>query len=144
MFKFSNYKTSKKEKFLKYSYLRNGFLKNFIRKHYERKNEKTPGFEINELIVPLFMCLLLVRTFISITISDGDYTLLMYIGRPWHLVGAYYAHNEILFLLWTLNFICVYVFVIKSPTKHYKWIETFAFLNGILPHQQIGNYLLFS
>ncbi len=122
MYNFSNYNTGKKEKFVKYSYLRNGFLKNLIRKHFERNNEKTSSFGFNEFFVPLLMCLLLVRTFISITISDDNYTLLMYIGRPWHLLGANFLHNEILFLLWTLDFVCVYAFVIKSPTEHYKWI----------------------
>jgi hypothetical protein len=140
MYNFSNYNTSKKEKFVKYSYLRNGFLKNLIRKHFERNNEKTSSFGFNEFFVPLLMCLLLVRTFISITISDDNYTLLMYIGRPWHLLGANFLHNEILFLLWTLDFVCVYAFVIKSPTEHYKWIEIYAFLKGILSHEKIGKY----
>jgi hypothetical protein len=135
----------KNEKFIKFSVLRNGFLKNFIHKHHEKHNKKTSRLEFKEVFNILFMCLLLVRTLKSVTINDGDYTLLMYIGRAWHYVGAYYIHNEVLFLLWTLYSICVYVFVINSPTNRYKWIEIFAFLKGFLPHQQIGKYLfLFS
>jgi hypothetical protein len=138
---FSNYNTCKKEKFIKFSSLRNGFLKNFIDKHHERQVKKSSRFEFKEICVLLLLSLLFLRTSKSITISDDDYTLLMYIGRPWHHLGANYIHNESLFLLWILNFICIYIFVINSPTKYYKWIEIYAFLNGILPHQQIGKYL---
>jgi uncharacterized membrane protein YjdF len=141
MYKFSNDPTIKKENFIKFTGLRNGFLKKFINKH----EKKTSRLEFNEVLNILFMFLLLLRTIISVTISNEDYTVLMYIGRGWHYVGANYVHNEVLFLLWTLHSICVYVFVINSPTNRYKWIEIFAFLKGFVPHQQIGKYLfLFS
>jgi hypothetical protein len=141
MYKFSNHSNTKKEKFIKFSSLRNGFLKEFIQKHHERQDEKTSKIEFKEISLLLFMCLLLVRTLISVTISDDNYSLLIYIGRFWHLLDANYIHNEVLLILWTLDFISIYVFLIESPTKYYKWIEIYAFLNGILPHQQIGKYL---
>jgi hypothetical protein len=145
MYKFSNHPTIKKQIFIKFSGLRNGFLKNFIHKHHEKHNNKTSRLEFKEVFNILFMSLLLVRTLKSVTINDGDYTLHMYIGRTWHYVGANYIHNEVLLTLWTLYSICVYAFVINSPTNHYKWIEIFAFLKDFLPLQQIGKYLfLFS
>jgi hypothetical protein len=138
MYGLSNRTTNKNEKFIKFSSLRNGFLEKFINKDQEKK---TSRLEFNEVLNILFMFLLLLRTIISVTIiSDEDYILLIYMGRFWHYLSANYIHNEVLFILWTLNFICVYVFVINSPTKHYKWIEIYAFLKGILPHQQIGKY----
>jgi hypothetical protein len=140
MYKFSNYNNSHKEKFIKYSYLRNGFLKNFIRKRNERKNKKSLGLDRKEIFDLLFMSLFLTRTLISITISDDNYTALMYIGRSWHLLGANFMQNEVLCILWTLNFICVYVFVINSQTKQYKWLEVYEFLNGFLPYEEIGKY----
>ncbi len=138
---FSNHTNDKREKFIKFSSWENGFLKEFIQKHHERKDEKIPKIEFKEISLLLFVCLLLVRTLISVTISDENYTLLIYIGRIWHLLDANYIHNEVLYILWILYFICIYVFLIESPTKHYKWIEIYAFLNGILPHEQIGKYL---
>jgi hypothetical protein len=45
---------------------------------------------------------------------------------------------EVMFLLWTTNFIAFSLYVIHSPDKHYKWLELFAFLNGIIPHKRIG------
>jgi len=137
MDRLSNHTTNRKEKFIKFSSLRNGFLNKFINKH----EKKTSRLEFNEVLNILFMFLLLIRTIISVTsISNEDYTVLIYIGRFWHLLDANYIHNEVLFILWTLNFICVYVFVIKSPTKHCDWIEIYTFMKGILPYQQIGKY----
>jgi hypothetical protein len=137
MYGLSNRTTNKNEKFIKFSSLRNGFLKKFINKH----EKKTSRLEFNEVLNILFMFLLLMRTIISVTsISNEDYILLIYMGRLWHYLSANYIHNEVLFILWTLNFVCVYVFVIKSRTKYCKWIEIYAFLKGILPHQQIGKY----
>lgn len=135
--------SNKKENFIKYSYSRNGILKNFIRNYNERKSGKTPGFELNQKIYLLFLFLILLRTFKSITVSDEDFTLLMRIGRPWHLLGTNYIHNEVMIIIWTLFSISVYIFVINSPINHYKWIEIYAFLNGVLTHQQIGKHLSF-
>jgi hypothetical protein len=141
MHRLSNYKTDKSENFIKFSSLRNGFLKKFIYKHHENEVKNSSSYDFIEMSTLLFMCLLLLRLLYSVTISDEDYTLLIYMGRNWHLLGANYMHNETLFILWTLNFVCIYVFVIQSPTKQYKWIEVYAFLKGILPHEKIGNYL---
>jgi hypothetical protein len=145
MYEFSNHTTNENEKFIKFTNLKNGFLKDFIDKHHKRHVKKASIYGFKEISYLLFMCSLLLRNIISVFISDGNYTVLMFIGRIWHYLGANYIHNEVLFILWSLNFICVYVFVIQSPTKQYKWIEIYAFLNGILSHQQIGKYyLLFS
>jgi hypothetical protein len=62
----------------------------------------------------------------------------MYLGRPWHYWEVNYVHIEIMFLLWTTNWMTFNVFVIHSPEKHYKWLELFAFLNGLIPHIRIG------
>jgi hypothetical protein len=137
---FPNEPINKNENFIKFSNLRNGFLKNFIHKHHESPVNKPSSYEFKEICELLFMCLLLLRLLYSVTISDDNYTVLMFIGRVWYYLGANYIHNEVLFILWTLNSICVYVFVIKNPTKHYKWIEVYGFLKGILPHQRIGKY----
>jgi uncharacterized membrane protein YjdF len=99
MYKFSNNPTVKKEKFIKFSGLRNGFLKYFIHRHHEN-HKKTSRLEFKEVFNILFMCLLLVRTLKSVTISDANYTILMYIGRGWHYVGANYIHNEVLIILY--------------------------------------------
>jgi hypothetical protein len=141
MHRLSNHKIDKSENFIKFSSLRNGFLKKFIYKHHEIEAKKSLNYDFIEISTLLFMCLLLLRLLYSVTISDEDYTLLIYIGRNWHLLDANYVHNETLFILWTLNFVCIYVYVIQSPTKQYKWIEVYAFLKGILPHEKIGNYL---
>jgi hypothetical protein len=137
MYRLSNLTTNKNQKFIKFSSLRNGLLNKFINK-YEKK---TSRLEFNEVLNILFMILMLLRTIISVTtVSNEDYTVLIYMGRFWHLLSANYIHNEVLFVVWTLNFIVIYVFVIKSPTKYCKWIEIYAFLKGIVPHQQIGKY----
>jgi hypothetical protein len=39
--------------------LRNGFVKNFIHEHYETESKKSPGFKVNEFLIPFFMSLLL-------------------------------------------------------------------------------------
>ncbi len=67
MNKFSNYNTSKKEKFIKFSSLRNRFLKNFIDKYYERRVKKSSRFEFKEIYVLLFLTLLFLRKPKSIT-----------------------------------------------------------------------------
>ncbi len=145
MYEFSKNTTNKNEKFIKFKNLKNGFLKDFIDKHHKRQVKKASLYGFKEISYLLFMSSLLLRLLYSVTISDDNYTVLMFIGRVWHLLGANYKQNEVLFILWNVNLICVYVFVIQSPTKQYKWIEVYAFLNGILSHQQIGKYyLLFS
>ncbi len=138
MYMFSEDNTRKNEKFIKFSRLRNGFLNELLDEHhrYDDKNDK--NFKIYRTFELIFMSLILIRVLKSIPISDDNYTLLMYIGRPWHYMGVNYLHIELPFFLWTSLFIGVYVFVIHSPDKHYEWLEIFAFLKGILPHQQIG------
>jgi hypothetical protein len=138
MYEFSNNTTNKNEKFIKFTNLKNGFLNDFIDKHHKRQAKKASIYGFKEISYLLFMSSLLLRNIICIFISDGNYTVHMFIGRVWHLLGANYIQNEVLCLLWNLNLICVYVFVIQSPTNQYKWIEIYAFLNGILSHQQIG------
>jgi hypothetical protein len=142
MSQFSNNTNSKNVEFIKFSGLKNGFLNKLIDIHHERQDKKTTRLEFYEVMNIVFMFIILVRTFISLTISDEDPKLAMYIGRPWNLLGAHYVNSEILFISWSLNFICIYAFVIQSPTKIYKWIEVYAFLKGVLPCEQIGKHLL--
>jgi len=141
MSKFSNNIKNKNIEFIKFSGLRNGFLNKLIDVHHERQDKKTTRLEFYEILNIVFMFIILVRTFISIATSDEDPNFLMYMGRSWHLLGAHYVNGEILFILWTLNFIGIYIFVIQSPTKIYKWIEVYAFLKGVLSCEQIGKHL---
>ncbi len=141
MSQFSNNTNNKNVEFIKFSGLKNGFLNKLIDIHHERQ-DKTTRLEFYEVLNIVFMFIILVRSFISIATNDEDPNFLMYIGRSWHLLGAHYVNGEILFILWTLNFISIYVFVIQSPTKIYKWIEIYAFLKGVLSFEQIGKYLL--
>jgi hypothetical protein len=62
----------------------------------------------------------------------------MYLGRQWHYMEANYVHVKVMFLLWTTNIIAFNLQFIHSSDKHYKWLELFAFLNGIIAHKKIG------
>jgi hypothetical protein len=79
-----------------------------------------------------------IRIIISLSNNDENEELLMYLGRQWRYMEVNYVHVETIFLLWTINIIAFNLYVIHSPDKHYKWLELFAFLNGIIPHERIG------
>jgi hypothetical protein len=98
----------------------------------------------HEITGLIFISLLCVRVIYSLTLSDENDELFMYLGRAWHYMEAYYVHIEIICLIWITNYFSVYLYVIHSPDKQYKWLELFAFLGGIIPHKRIGksNFVL--
>ncbi len=73
--------------------------------------------------------------------TDENEELLMYLGRFWHIIQANYLHMEVMFFIWTTSTMASYLYVIHSPDKHYKWLELFAFLYGIIPHKRTGDYI---
>ena len=125
-------------KYLKYSRFKNGYLEQWIRNKYSLKINVHSSFTNNEIAGFIFMFLMYIRIIISLSTSDGNNELLMYLGRPWHYMEGNYVHIEVMFLLWTTNIIAFYLYVVHSPDKHYKWLELFAFLNGIIPHKRTG------
>jgi hypothetical protein len=139
---FSEENNRKKEKFIKFSVFKNGFLEQLMHKHYDRHLNYKPTIEWKEMLGLLFMFLFLLRTVKSLTLNNGDKAALMYICRPWQHLGMNYIHMEVLLLLWALKFIGLHLLVIQSPHKLYKWLDIYAFLNGVLPHQRIGNFFI--
>jgi hypothetical protein len=128
-------------KYLKYSRFKNGYLEEWIRNKYDLKTDVHSSFTYNEIYVLILTFLLYIRCVISLSTSDGNEEFLMYLGRPWHYMGGNYVHSEVLFLLWTTNIIAFYLYVVHRPDKHYKWLELFAFLNGIIPNKRIGKFI---
>ncbi len=125
-------------KYLKYSRLKNGYLEEWIRNKYDLKTNIHSRYTYNEISVLMLSFLFFIRCIISLLTSDENEKSLMYLGRPWHYIGGNCVHIEAIFLLWSTNIIAFYLYVIHSPDKHYKWLELFAFLNGIIPHKRIG------
>jgi hypothetical protein len=129
------------EIFIQFSRLRNGLINELLDEHYKKNVENSYKFKIYRIFELIFMSLMLIRILISIQLSDDDYRL-VYIGRTWHYMGVNHLHFEVPLLFWTLLFIGVYGFVIRSPTQYYKWLEIFEFLNGNKPNEQIGKNFL--
>jgi hypothetical protein len=125
-------------KYLRYSRFKNGYLEEWIRNKYDLKTDVHSSFTYNEIYVLISMFLLYIRCIISLSTSDGNEEFFMYLGRPWHYVGGNYVHLEVMFIMWTTNIIAFYLYVIHRPDKQYKWLELFAFLNGIIPYKRIG------
>ncbi len=130
-------------KYLKYSRFKSGYLEEWIRNKYDLKTDVHSSFTYNEIYVLIMMFLICIRCIISLSTNDGNEELLMYLGRPWHYVEGNYVHFEILFLFISTKCMTSYLFVTHSHEKHYKWLELFAFLNGIIPHKRIGKYIIF-
>jgi len=128
--------------YLKYSRFKNGYLEQWIRNKYYLKTNIHSSFTYNEITGLIFVFLMLIRIIISLSTSDGNEELLMYLGRAWHHVEGNYVHIEVMFLMWTINIIAFYLYVLHSPDKQYKWLQLFAFLAGIIPHKRIGNLFL--
>jgi hypothetical protein len=124
--------------YLKYSRFKNGYLEGWIRNKYDLKTKVHSSFTYNEISGLIFMFLIYIRTIISLSTSDGNEEIFMYLGRFWYNIEGNNFHIEVMFLLWITNYIIFYLYVIHSPDKHYKWLELFAFLNGIIPHKRIG------
>jgi len=128
------------KKCIKFSTFRNGLLANLIRNYFEPKSDFYSSFTCNEILSLIFMFLLLIRVVRGLTFSYVDTRIFIYYGIPWHYLGGNHYHIEIMFLLWTLNYLVLYLYVIHSPTEHYKWLEIYEFLAGIIPRQRIGSY----
>jgi hypothetical protein len=143
MYIFSEDNNIKKEKFIKFSEFKNGFLKQLMHKYYDRNLNYKLTIECKEMFGLIFMFLFLLRTVKSLTLNNGDKAVLMYICMPWQYLGINYMHMEVLLLLWILKFIGLHMLVIQSPHKLYKWLDIYAFLSGVLPHQRIGNFFHF-
>ncbi len=129
-------------KYLKYSRFKNGYLEEWIRNKYDLKTDVHSSFTYNEIYVLIFLSLICIRCIISLSTSDENEEFLMYLGRFWHYVGGNYVHLEVMFLMWATNCMTSYLYVIHSPNKHYKWLELFAFLNGIIPHKRTGKSII--
>jgi hypothetical protein len=127
-------------KYLKYSRFKNGFLEQWLSNKYELKINVHSSFTRIEILRLIFLFLIFIRTVISLSTSNENKQLLVYLGRPWHLMDVNYVHIEIMFLLWTTNCIAINGFVIPSPDEHYEWLELFAFTFGITSHEIIGKY----
>jgi len=127
-------------KFIQFSRFRNGLLARWICNCLKSKTRFDSSFTYNEILSFIFMFLILIRPMITLTVGDADKRLLMYYGYLWHYLGANRVHSEVIIFLWTLNFLALYLFVIHSPNKHYKWLGIYGFLAVIIPHRRIGIY----
>jgi hypothetical protein len=128
--------------YIKFATLKNGFLKPWLKNKYQLKTDVHSKFTKFEIFSLIFIFLMLIRTIKVLTLEvdiGQDDTLLMYFGSPWHHLSGNFSHMETMFFLWSLNFVALYLYVIHSPDEHYKWLEIYAFLAGIIPHQSIGN-----
>ncbi len=124
--------------FISFSKYRNGYFKEWIENHFKNNDIFNLFLNPKDLISLIFMTLILVRVFLLLLFDISDDRLLLYLGSPWHHLGGNRTHGEILFLLWTINFIAIYLFVINSPSDQFKWIEVVAFLGKLLNREQIG------
>jgi len=130
------------KKYIKFSTLRNGFFEQWLKNKYQLKTDVHSKFTKIEIFSLIFMFFMLIRTITALTLEvdvEVDDTPLIYIGSPWHYLSGNSFHMEVMFLLWTFNFLVLYLYVIHSPNEYYNWLEIYGFLAGIIPHQKIGN-----
>jgi hypothetical protein len=84
------------------------------------------------------MIAIVVRILKIITITDMKDRTLVYLGSPWNYLGGNNSYIENILLLWTVYSIAFNLFVICSKRKHFKWLEIFEFLAGIISYKDIG------
>jgi hypothetical protein len=89
-------------------------------------------------IILMFMIAILARILKVIKITDMKDRILIYLGSAWNYLGGNNSYIETLLLLWTINCISFNLLVIRSKIKHYKWLEIFEFLAGIISYKDIG------
>ncbi len=130
------------EKYVIYSALKHGYLKRWIEEYSERVKNNKMSFSNKDKICLMFAIALVIRTLKIIPITDLKDRILVYLGSPWNYLGENNSYIETLLLLWTIYFIAFDLFVIYSKRKHYKWLEIFEFLAGIIPYKDIGKNLL--
>jgi hypothetical protein len=126
------------EKLIIYSELKHGYLKRWIQKFSEKEKNKKMSFSNEEKISLMFMIAIVVRSLKILKITDLKDRILVYLGSPWSYLGGNNSYIETIFLLWTINFIAINLFVIYSKRKLYKWLEIFEFLAGIISYKDIG------
>jgi len=132
-----NESTSNK-KFINFSELRNGYLKRWIRDYLHSKIDIKASLNLKEILSLIFMIAIVIRIMKMITVTDSESKILIYLGSPWNRLGGNNVYIETLFLLWSINFILFYLFVIKSDCKQYKWLQIFQFLSGSVSYNKIG------
>jgi hypothetical protein len=125
-----------------YSKLKHAYLKRWIQQCSERAKNKKMSFSNEEKIILMFMIAIVVRILKIMTITDLKDRILIYLGSTCNYLGGNNSYIETLFLLWTINCIAFNLFVIRSKRKHYKWLEIFEFLAGIISYKDIGIYKL--
>jgi hypothetical protein len=121
-----------------YSKLKHAYLRHWIQECSERAKNKKMSFSNEEKISLMFMIAIVVRSLKILKITDLKDRILVYLGSPWSYLGGNNSYIETIFLLWTINFIAINLFVIYSKRKLYKWLEIFEFLAGIISHKDIG------
>ncbi len=121
-----------------YSKLKHGYLKRWIQEYSEKVKNKKMSFSNEEKISLMFMIAIVVRILKIMTITDMKDRILVCLGSPWNYLGGNNSYIETIFLLWTINNIAFNLFVIRSKRKHYKWLEIFEFLAGIISYKDIG------
>jgi hypothetical protein len=84
------------------------------------------------------MIAILARILKVIKITDMKDRILIYLGSAWNYLGGNNSYIETLFLLWTIDCIAFNLYVIRSKRKHYKWLQIFEFLAGIISYKDIG------
>jgi hypothetical protein len=121
-----------------YSKLKQGYLKCWIQEYSQRVKNKKMSFSVEEKISSMFMIAIMVRILKVITITDMKDRILIYLGSPWSYLGGNNSYIETILLMWTINYMAFNLFIIHSKRKHYKWLEIFEFLAGIIPYKDIG------
>ncbi len=121
-----------------YSELKHGYLKRWIQEYSEKGKNKKMSLRDKQKISLMFMIAIVVRISKVMTVTDTKERILAYLGSAWNYLGGNHSHFETLFLLWTINCIAFNLFVIRSKRRHYKWLEIFKFLAGIISYKDIG------
>lgn len=89
-------------------------------------------------LILMFTIAIVVKILKIMTITDMKDRILIYLGSACNYLGGNNSYIETMFLLWTIDCIAFNLFVIRSKRKHYKWLEIFKFLAGIIPYKDIG------
>jgi len=126
-------------RYIQFTRFKNGLLAKWIHNYFESKINLYSNLAYHEMLSLIFMFLVLLRCIKAMTMSANTETM-MYWGIPWVYLGGNLYHIEFTFFLWTVNYLVLYLYVIRSPTEHYKWLEIYGFLTGIVSHEAIGIY----
>jgi hypothetical protein len=111
-----------------FSTIGTGFLKLWIQKYCET-SEKTLRKKYYRFIL-LFISVFVIRISRVLTINQYDDRILIYLGSFAPLLRGPLKYYEFLFLLWSLNFIEFYFFLLNCNRNQYSWLELFRFLDS--------------